>query len=99
MGSSFQRRKRSMDKRFKRLAVLFTALLAFLVLANQQVLAQNAGTIRGTVTDPSASLIPGATVQISGNGVARSVKSDGGGKFSLTVPPGTYAVRADAKGF
>jgi hypothetical protein len=88
-----------MDKRFNSFAGLFAALFAFLVLANQQVLAQNAGTIRGTVTDPSASLIPGATVQISGNGVARSVKSDGSGKFTLTVPPGTYAVRADAKGF
>src|SRR5438309_3774403 len=88
-----------MDKRFNRFAVFLAALFAFLVLANRQVLAQNAGTIRGTVTDPSASLIPGATVQISGNGVARRVKSDWGGKFSLHLPPGTHAVRADAKGF
>ncbi len=61
--------------------------------------AQNAGTIRGAVTDPSAALIPGATVQVTGNGVTRSAKSDGQGKYTLTVPPGTYAVRADAKGF
>src|SRR5438309_6350517 len=88
-----------MDKRFNRFAVFLAALFAFLVLANREVLAQNAGTIRGTVTDPSASLIPGATVQISGNGVARSVKSDGNGRFTLTVPPGTYAIRADATGF
>jgi len=27
------------------------------------------------------------------------VKSDGTGRFTATVPPGTYFVRADAKGF
>jgi hypothetical protein len=62
-------------------------------------LAQNPGTIRGTVTDPSAAVVPGATVQISGNGVTRSAKSDGQGKYTLTVAPGTYSVRGDAKGF
>ena len=84
---------------FKSFAGFLAALLVFLVMPNQQIQAQNAGTVRGTVTDPSAALIPGATVQISGNGVTRSVKSDGGGKFTITVPPGNYAVRADATGF
>jgi hypothetical protein len=75
---------------FLAVPVLFPALVAQ---------AQNAGTIRGSVTDPSAAVVPGATVQINGNGVTRSAKSDGQGKFTLTVPPGKYAVRADAKGF
>src|SRR5436190_23031734 len=88
-----------MDIRLKRWAGLLAALFVFLVLANQQVSAQNAGTVRGTVTDPSAALVPGATVQISGNGVTRSVKTDATGKFVATVPPGAYNVRADAKGF
>ena len=88
-----------MHNRSKRFAGFLSALLVFLVLAPPQVRAQNAGTVRGTVTDPSASLVPGATIQISGNGVSRSVKSDGSGKFTVTVPPGTYSVRADAKGF
>jgi len=74
-------------------------LLLGVLLAACAGLAQNAGTIRGSVTDPSAAVVPGATVQITGNGVSRSAKSDGQGKFTLTVPPGTYAVRADAKGF
>src|SRR5579859_4881904 len=88
-----------MHIRFKRFAGLLAALFALLVLATQQVKAQNAGTVRGTVTDPSAALIPGATIQVTGNGVSRSVKSDGTGKYTVTLPPGTYAVRADAKGF
>ena len=91
--------KRSMQIRFTRSAGPLAALLLLLVSATQHVSAQNAGTVRGTVTDPSAALIPGATIQITGNGTSRSVKSDGSGKFTVTVPPGTYVVRADAKGF
>ena len=88
-----------MQIRFTRSAGPLAALLLLLVSATQHVSAQNAGTVRGTVTDPSAALIPGATIQITGNGTSRSVKSDGSGKFTVTVPPGTYVVRADAKGF
>ena len=61
--------------------------------------AQTVGTIHGSVTDPSAAVVPGATVQITGNGVSRSAKSDGQGHFTLSAPAGKYAVRADAKGF
>jgi len=61
--------------------------------------AQTPGTLRGTVTDPSAAVIPGTSIQVTGNGATRSVKSDGQGKYSMTLPPGTYAVRADSKGF
>jgi hypothetical protein len=61
--------------------------------------AQNAGTLRGTVTDPSASVVQGTSVQVQGNGITRSAKSDAQGKYTLALPPGTYSVRADAKGF
>jgi hypothetical protein len=61
--------------------------------------AQNTGTVRGAVTDPSSAVIPGVTVQFVGGGTTRSAKSDGQGKYTITVPAGTYAVRADAKGF
>lgn len=88
-----------MQNRFTRFTGFLAALLVFLIAANQRASAQNAGTVRGSVTDPSAALIPGATVQFAGNGVSRSVKSDGTGKFTATLPPGTYVVRADAKGF
>lgn len=61
--------------------------------------AQTPGTLRGTVTDPSAALVPGTTIVVQGNGISRSTKSDAQGKYTLSVPAGTYAVRADAKGF
>ncbi|MCU1330791.1 MAG: Cna protein B-type domain protein [Bryobacterales bacterium] len=75
------------------------APLVLMVFGVAQIHAQNAGTIRGSVTDPSASVVPGATVQILGSGFSRTAKSDGQGKFTMTVPSGTYSVRADAKGF
>jgi hypothetical protein len=81
--------------------VLF--MLAALVLAGivpGKALAQNVGTIRGTVTDPSAAVVPGATVIATGNGVTRTAKSDGQGRYTLpNMPPGKYNLRADAKGF
>ena len=87
-----------MKNKLKRLTLL--AVPVFLTAAAVPFAhAQNAGTIRGSVTDPSAAVIPGATVQITGNGLSRSAKSDGQGKFTISIPPGKYAVRADAKGF
>ncbi|HXE65053.1 MAG TPA: TonB-dependent receptor [Bryobacteraceae bacterium] len=62
--------------------------------------AQNVGSVRGTVTDPSSAVVPGATVVATGNGVSRSAKSDGQGKYTLpNLPPGKYSIRADAPGF
>ena len=86
-----------MDNYFRGAARFPGALLLFL-FATTYGFAQNAGTVRGSVTI-SAAVVPGATVQVTGNGITRSAKSDGQGKFSLTVPPGKYSVRADAKGF
>src|SRR5579863_4578078 len=81
-------------------AVPALALLAMAASAPVTALAQGAGTIRGTVTDPSAAVVPGATVVATGNGVTRSVKSDGQGRYTVpNVPVGTYSVRADAQGF
>ncbi len=75
-------------------------LLLAITLATLQIgYTQTTATIRGQVTDPSAAVIPGATVQVSSPAVTRSVKSDGQGKYQLIVPAGKYFVRADAKGF
>src|SRR5580704_5139184 len=80
--------------------LLTLAALALAGIAPPNALAQNVGTIRGTVTDPSAAVVPGATVIATGNGVTRTVNSDGQGRYTLpNMPPGKYTIRADAQGF
>ena len=81
-----------------RFASRFAPVL-LMALGIAQIQAQNVGTVRGTVTDPSASLVPNATIVISGSGQSRTAKSDGQGKYVIALPPGSYAVRAEAKGF
>jgi len=83
----------------RRYAQALSGILISTLILVQAATAQNTATIRGTVTDPSAAVIPGATVQVTATGVSRSAKTDGSGKYQLTVPAGKYFVRADAKGF
>ena len=62
----------------------------------------NAGTIHGTVTDPTGAVIPGATVHMVNpvSGLNRSVVTDGVGQFQLAnVPFNPYHVTVSAKGF
>jgi len=80
--------------------LLTLAALALAGIAPPKALAQNVGTIRGTVSDPSAAVVPGTTVIATGSGVTRTVNSDGQGRYTLAnMPPGKYTIRADAKGF
>jgi len=80
--------------------VLALVALAFAGVAERTAWAQNIGSIRGTVTDPSAAVVPNATVVATGNGVTRSAKSDGQGRYTLpNMPAGKYNIRADASGF
>lgn len=75
------------------------AVLAIVCGLQREARAQNVGTIRGVVTDPSAAVIPNATVVATGT-VTRSVKTDNQGRYTIAnVPPGKYNVRADANGF
>jgi hypothetical protein len=87
-------------RRNARVAFLALAALAVLGIAPQESRAQNVGSLRGTVTDPSAAVVPGATVIATGNGITRTVTSDGQGRYTLpNMPPGKYSIRADASGF
>jgi hypothetical protein len=61
--------------------------------------AQTTGTVRGRMSDPSGAVIPNASVQFSGDGVTQTVKTDGQGRFTANLPPGTYTVQASATGF
>jgi hypothetical protein len=62
----------------------------------------SAGTIDGVATDPSGSVIPGASVELKNpiTGYDRSTVTDAGGAFHfLNVPPNPYQVAVSAQGF
>ena len=65
--------------------------------------AQSATTsLRGTVTDASGGVVPGAQVMLEDEkiGFSRSETSNSSGQYQfLEVPPGTYSVSVVAKGF
>lgn len=60
------------------------------------------GTIRGTITDPSGAVIPGATVSLTtpdGHTLATATSDASGAYQTKGVPAGTYIVLANAPGF
>jgi Carboxypeptidase regulatory-like domain/TonB dependent receptor len=61
-----------------------------------------AGTLQGTVTDPTAAVIPGANVTISNKstGLQRTETTNNTGSYVFNLlPAGIYEVRVTAKGF
>lgn len=83
-------------------SLLVVSLIAVIVLcipAHTQVLY---GSVVGTITDPSGSVIPNATVTLTSKetGAARDDKTDEGGRYSfVNVLPGTYDIKVTAAGF
>src|SRR5215472_8685662 len=72
-------------------------LLTFFALA---IYAQQLGILRGTVTDESGALVPGAKVTVSNAaGPVKSAVSGDDGSYSIAgIPPGKYTVTAAASG-
>lgn len=62
----------------------------------------NAGTIAGTVTDPSGAAVPKATVELQNvvSGYTQTVATNASGEFRLVnIPPNPYHLKATAAGF
>jgi hypothetical protein len=62
----------------------------------------NAGAVRGSVTDPSSAVVPGATVTLENarSGLRRSLKTDATGQFLFfNVPFNPYRISVSSKGF
>ncbi len=78
-------------------------LTVVLVLLALPSIAQNiSATIRGTVTDSTGAVVPGAnvTVKSEGTGFTRSTLTNGSGVYSFPeLPLGTYAVEVALTGF
>jgi hypothetical protein len=80
------------------------SLLIVLALSSPLARAQagNAGAVRGTVTDPSGAVIPGALVHVTNevSGLDRTATTNATGQFELTnVPFNPYQVTVTATGF
>jgi hypothetical protein len=82
-----------------------TLAVAALILFTGSAFAQslgNAGTIEGSVVDPSGALVPQATVTITNaiTGYKQSMASGSNGGFRLqNIPPNTYHLEVKAPGF
>ena len=82
--------------------ILPLALIAIFQLSNGSLLAQGFGTVVGTVTDTTGSVVPGVKVTVTDQGtkVARSVNANEQGYFVIpALHPSTYDVTAAAPGF
>src|SRR5215468_6684023 len=76
-------------------------LVVILLLAGF-VAAQDRGTIRGVVTDPSGATVPEATVTVKNvnTGLTQSVKTSADGVYNvLYLPAGDYTVTTEKPGF
>ena len=82
--------------------ILLLAVAAFSQLSTGSILAQGFGTVVGTVTDPTGSVVPGVKITITDQGtkIPRSVIANDQGYFVIpALRPSTYDVTAAAPGF
>jgi len=86
-------------KRFQRCALLITILLGLVRTTFPQA---SSSSLQGTVTDPSGSAIPGASLALANvdSKTERSTVTGPQGEYRLlALPPGTYTLTVTAKGF
>jgi hypothetical protein len=86
----------------RKAAQLLVGTMGMLLLCLPVFSQGNFGRILGIVTDQSGGVVAGATVTIidKERGVARTLTTDDAGEYNApTLIPGTYTVRAVAKGF
>lgn len=89
--------------RVRNLAFLLAMLLFVVLLSGPRLLAQvNTVNLSGTVTDPQGLAIGGAhlTLKSAATGAERPTTSNAEGHYEIIgVPPGTYSLTVEAKGF
>ncbi len=86
-------------KRFERWTSL---VVVFFALSNFSFPQASSGSLRGTVTDPSGSALPGAAVVLANteSKLTRTATTGEVGDYTfLALPPGTYTLAVSATGF
>jgi len=61
--------------------------------------AQDTGSIKGTVKDPSGAVVPNAAIQFKGAAQIQAGKSDSKGQFTENLAAGQYSVTIASPGF
>src|ERR1019366_1645448 len=81
-------------------STLIRPSLLFLLAGSLALFAQTTGGLRGTITDQSGALVPGAQIVVtSDSGVATEATTGGDGSWTLNgLPAGAYSVRATTIG-
>lgn len=90
------------DPSFVKRSVGTLLALAALLVFLPSAYAQTTATVSGTVQDPSGGVIPGAQVSLVNQATqdTRVATTNGAGFFAFpSLVPGTYSVKATAKGF
>jgi hypothetical protein len=99
-GSAQSHEEDGMNTRSK--GVLLVLVAALLLVPASGAYAQTTGRIFGQILDDSKAAVPGATVTVTSSALQGSQVqvTDGEGMFRfLSLPPGTYKVRAELPGF
>ena len=83
------------------IALLLTLCTIFFATVPQAFAKQaDTATLAGTVTDAKGAMLPNATVNVKRGSVARTVKADAQGRFSLSdLAVGRYSIEVTAPGF
>src|SRR5664279_3602781 len=87
---------------FRIFSLLILIVTSIHTLAESGSGGSNAGSVRGTVTDPSGAVIPGATVHLTNqvSGLDQSAVTDATGQFLFAnIPFNPYKVDVSANGF
>ncbi|MGB6744058.1 MAG: carboxypeptidase regulatory-like domain-containing protein [Terracidiphilus sp.] len=92
------------SKKFEVLAAapIFLVIILFVACANTVLGQAGSGGISGIVADGSGAIIPGAAVRAKdvATGAQHLTVSTGGGLYSfVSLPPGSYEISAEEKGF
>src|SRR5579872_5691935 len=75
-------------------------VFVFVALSTYLAIAQQTGTVKGTLTDDSGGVIPAATISLTGPGGTKTAQSQADGSYTFSgVQPGNYTVNINFPGF